>query len=489
MPKLIPLTLFVVFFLPKLVFAHSVDNLSTIHMSDQGFSPSKVEISKGEIVVFENIGKGDHWPASDIHPTHKIFPQFDPKRPINLGKSWQFKFDRAGSWTFHDHLNPQFVGIILVSGSNKQITKSPFSLPNFKVWIMKFYYKIFPQELQSDLSKLNFTNLARDEPTITYWLKILGGDKVMARLISDSGGGATLDCHQEAHLIGRLSYQLFAKEVFHKGSSACHSGYYHGAMEAFLFQQGTQNLSENINSLCSNFPTSFTKFECLHGVGHGILAYENYDLPWALETCRQLKDNFAQNSCFGGVFMENIVTAEGNGAGNSHQTSWVSTDPYFPCNSIDQSSDIQNQCYLMQTSRMLDIADHNFETVADLCLNVPDSKKDTCFQSLGRDAAGQTLRDPDKILNICSKVDGKFFNDCILGALNVIVDFWGDEQSGQASQFCGKISDNSQKSNCFRQLGGRLGEVFADDLDKLRLNCQIYDGFINKECLSVAGIN
>jgi plastocyanin len=85
-----------------------------ISMTDEGYSPSTVTIKQGETIVFENNSSMDNWPASNIHPTHEIYSEFDPKRPIASGDSWSFTFDQAGIWRFHDHLTPSFVGTITV---------------------------------------------------------------------------------------------------------------------------------------------------------------------------------------------------------------------------------------------------------------------------------------------------------------------------------------------------------------------------------------
>ncbi len=85
-----------------------------VSMTDDAFLPSKLTIKQNQTITFINNGTRDHWPASDIHPTHGIYPQFDPKRGISPGDSWSFKFDRIGNWRFHDHLNPGVTGIITV---------------------------------------------------------------------------------------------------------------------------------------------------------------------------------------------------------------------------------------------------------------------------------------------------------------------------------------------------------------------------------------
>lgn len=88
--------------------------LSVIVMKDEGYEPSKITIKKGTTVHFKNQGKDDRWPASNIHPTHEIYPEFDPQKPIVPGNEWSFTFDKAGIWYFHDHLSPEITGSIIV---------------------------------------------------------------------------------------------------------------------------------------------------------------------------------------------------------------------------------------------------------------------------------------------------------------------------------------------------------------------------------------
>ncbi len=85
----------------------------TIVMTDDGFSPSEVTIKEGDKVTFVNEGKNPHWPASNFHPTHGIYPEFDPLKGILPGDEWSFIL-KVGKWHFHDHLYPSFTGTIVV---------------------------------------------------------------------------------------------------------------------------------------------------------------------------------------------------------------------------------------------------------------------------------------------------------------------------------------------------------------------------------------
>lgn len=79
------------------------------------FTPSSLTIKKGDIVIFKNEGEKGFWPASGPHPQHTNYPEFDAKASVAPGKSFQFKFEKVGSWPFHDHLNSSAYGNIKVT--------------------------------------------------------------------------------------------------------------------------------------------------------------------------------------------------------------------------------------------------------------------------------------------------------------------------------------------------------------------------------------
>lgn len=85
-----------------------------VSMTREGFFPEEITINKRDTVVWVNNGDGYLWPASDIHPTHLIYPEFDPREPLGVGESWTFRFEEAGIWKYHDHLWPTSVGVVEV---------------------------------------------------------------------------------------------------------------------------------------------------------------------------------------------------------------------------------------------------------------------------------------------------------------------------------------------------------------------------------------
>lgn len=98
---------------------------NTIVMTSSGFSPSSLEISVDDTITFVSE-EGVHWPASAVHPTHTVYPGsdinkcgsgeeiFDSCRGLSAGESFSFTFNEAGTWAYHDHLNPSIFGRIIV---------------------------------------------------------------------------------------------------------------------------------------------------------------------------------------------------------------------------------------------------------------------------------------------------------------------------------------------------------------------------------------
>jgi plastocyanin len=82
--------------------------------TQNGYEPKEITIKKGEVVLWKNESKDYHWPASDLHPTHAIYSEFDPLKPVGPGQDWAFQFNQAGTWKYHDHIRANKVGTITV---------------------------------------------------------------------------------------------------------------------------------------------------------------------------------------------------------------------------------------------------------------------------------------------------------------------------------------------------------------------------------------
>lgn len=93
----------------------------TLAMKAGVFEPQTLIVQKGTKVIFKNEDTKDHWPVSAIHPTHGIYPEFNPKQNIKPGEEWGFVFEKVGNWKYHDHLNPSTTGEIRVVETKEEL--------------------------------------------------------------------------------------------------------------------------------------------------------------------------------------------------------------------------------------------------------------------------------------------------------------------------------------------------------------------------------
>jgi len=82
--------------------------------TNEGFSPSTIQVKKRSEVVFVNNSTKAFWPASAPHPVHTDYPEFDAKASLGPGKSFSFVFEKVGSWGYHNHLDSSKTGTVNV---------------------------------------------------------------------------------------------------------------------------------------------------------------------------------------------------------------------------------------------------------------------------------------------------------------------------------------------------------------------------------------
>jgi hypothetical protein len=220
--------------------------------------------------------------------------------------------------------------------------------------------------------------------------------------IAESGDG---NCHRIAHSIGAASLARNKGNVaktFAEGSSSCFSGYYHGVLERSLVGvrgYEPERLGRVARGLCSDpdiREVTWLAYQCLHGLGHGLMITTGYRLPTSVSTCNRLGSHWDRTACKGGAFMENISTSYGV------RSSWLRDDDlFYPCNSVANADKLK--CYEIVTSRILPLVDWDWEQTASMCAAVDgDAWASACFRSLGRDVTSWTRHDPIEALELCS---------------------------------------------------------------------------------------
>jgi plastocyanin len=86
-----------------------------VTINSTGFSPSTVVVKVNQGVVWTNTDTASHEVNSDPYPTNNTLSSFNTSAPIPQNGSWDYVFAKAGTYTYHDNLNPYtFKGTIIV---------------------------------------------------------------------------------------------------------------------------------------------------------------------------------------------------------------------------------------------------------------------------------------------------------------------------------------------------------------------------------------
>lgn len=223
------------------------------------------------------------------------------------------------------------------------------------------------------------------------------------------------DCHQVAHDLGndaaeRISDMAIALAV---DGSVCWSGYFHGFVEASLAQIDESDMIAQLPSFCDGAADpaySFTHYNCVHGLGHGLMLQADSQLFAAIPLCEQAGEEWVVRSCASGAFMENIMAAQqGLDVDGLDQQNLL-----YPCTEF--GGVLAEECYLMQTSHILWAEDGDMAAGFGWCSAAPEEYRDTCYRSMGRDISGRSLLDAETVVAECALGSADLQRWCIDGA-------------------------------------------------------------------------
>ena len=264
------------------------------------------------------------------------------------------------------------------------------------------------------------------------------------RSLADSIPYVQSQCHQVAHDLGRVALTLYgsAKAALEYADPLCDAGYIHGVLEEAIPALPADQLQGAITSWCTptpGIPHSFSYFNCLHGIGHGIAIRFTNDLTTSLAACDAFTDQWAMNECDSGIFMQLIV-----GTWNQPVASLPAQgDLVWPCDVV--RADQKRPCYLMATDRVLRFEAFDLARTSQVCDQVEAAFRSTCDQSLGRDISGMDLLDPAKILRDCAVGGPPMTDDCLDGAVRNAVYDQGDGL--KAMELC-QAAPDAYRSRC-----------------------------------------
>jgi hypothetical protein len=331
--------------------------------------------------------------------------------------------------------------------------------------------------------------MAKD-PTLLSLQEILkkqGTEKALQRLEELAAADPKVlgVAHMLAHALGRHSFSHYRRieEAFKRCRETFESGCYHGVLEGY-FDSLREVTRADVATVCDRAADktagSLLRYQCVHGLGHGLAGHFRGAMPEALSLCDALPSSRDRSSCHTGVFMENIVVAwhvrYGDPSTHAHGDFKVALrddDLQYPCNGV--AARYQAACYEMQTSAMLVITGHDFERTFRACDAAPAPYITHCYLSLGRDVAGFTLRDQTKSLELCSRGTAKHRGYCFAGvAKNLFGLAW---QVEPAAAFCHKTPADA-KTLCYQAIGDQVAGLPGDATARERACATVEAGFV-----------
>ncbi len=250
------------FIVSKLTAETEIPSSVVVTQTNTGFSPQEVLIKKGGSVTFRNASDKPFWPASDSHPDHTRYPEFDPKKPILPGEEWVFIFDQAGPWRYHDHLAHEVRGKVLVEGEQSEIIKPCLERTADLV-------------VRAECWEVEVVKIIKTKGLGPAFEAVRGFYKTNPEFRDN--------CHYVMHAFGNAAYPLYEKGkvgvINEPEISWCNYGFYHGFIESMSLTKGKGNYGD-IFQYCeklggSEFLTGYLAYaarvECIHPIGYSIL--------------------------------------------------------------------------------------------------------------------------------------------------------------------------------------------------------------------------
>lgn len=345
-----------------------------------------------------------------------------------------------------------------------------------------------------------------------YFLALADSGRVRLALgalsrLGDARREVAVDGHSLTHVIGIRAWkpQDDVAEVFGSCTELFQSGCYHGVIQAYLIAGEVDSLrtTELCDRIAPDGTDNWLRFQCVHGLGHGLEMAWNWDLPRALQGCDWLRGSWDRDSCYGGAFMENSVASIPGGHhtsvraldatdedahqhGPTGQPTWKmrdSSDALYPCTAVGES--YQRACYVSQGSIILQQVSYDFGDAAKECDRVAEPLRAGCYVSLGTNASGVALRDGSKAISLCSEGDAQWQSWCYVGVVKNFIDVTADPEDG--IEFCKKVTGDLNRQRCWRAVGEQLSVLYTRDLPRRTSACaKAEDG--EAECKLGAGV-
>jgi plastocyanin len=399
----------------------SEGDLYAVEMMEQGFAPNEIVIQQGDTVVWKNTGTRNHWPASNFHPTHTMYPDsdirkcgstteqmlFDSCTGIEFGETYSFTFTHAGIWHYHDHLSPSLTGTVhVVSTDDSSNETQNMQKENLYTSIPK--PEMFRTLSDNDQATI-LHSISKDDPKG-------GWEYIKEAFLVD--GQVVGNAHELAHIVGNNAYRKNGFDGIKICDPTFAYGCYHGITEQFLLTEGSGGTRMAMEKCRETFSPNkqggeLPYYSCVHGLGHGLLTWNNLNLKKALIDCDRLDDT-EQSYCYDGVFMEFSFSTPQNYYLHAQ-------NPWKMCTELGEQ-------YAMECARYLPILlggtlSKSTDDTMTLCAQAPtETLRGGCIDRLGFTLAYEGPNAPENIQLRCGAIKDEIYNArCVTAAAGELV--------------------------------------------------------------------
>jgi hypothetical protein len=280
-------------------------------------------------------------------------------------------------------------------------------------------------------------------------------EKIVLQTLSDITSvysDAGYYCHGPAHHLGMFLYGFtnnITKTLELSSKRDCGGAMYHGGIENYFLSQVIlkhENIDEiEFTEICKSLADDAKKMkrvECAHGVGHGLAKVYDYDIFQSVKRCDEFSDPTEKRLCYEGVFMENTVANQEIGGGTFDEN-----DLFYPCDKVETK--YAGACYYYHASYIL-AKKQKISLAFEECNKLkPEVSLIFCYIGLGRQTAPTYFDNLKQMIPICENGLEKYQKYCYQGALIIIADHRGFENSFEAC----RVFPDLFKMDCYTLLG------------------------------------
>ena len=417
-------------------------------LSEDGFGPEAITIAKGTKVIFSSSRGKLFWPASDLHPTHSLYPEFDPLEPVESQTGWSFVFEEEGVWRYHDHLAPYYTGTITVM--DRGLAKET-ACQEQECW----------QRQTGEVLKKKGIEAALD---------------LVATLYEENSDFAA-SCHNVIHELGHASYGIYAKSKKFTPTSKtafCSYGFYHGFMDSLVLDTADATKARDFclfikGRLGSEAPDAY--LQCFHGIGHGALKLsanktrgdERVMLPSAIQFCEKAAEKELERlRCASGIF-NTIASAYPK---NEYGLSIRKNDPLWFCR--EQEKFYRGSCSISMNIALLWLTQGNLSRAGKFVEEIKETREaEQAMLNLAAASGAKNINKPlyTEYVKLCRSFQERLRLNCIQGfAFGLLEHGKPGFEYEKPIQFCSLSQlTEDEKLSCFSYISSYLAQWYREE--------------------------